>query len=492
MIKKRLIAVYALVLFCLFSHLAHAHTYKIPILVDTDMALDDVRAIAMLLNSDMVDIPLIVASDGVLSPEHGCKNLEMVLRYFKREDTKVARGRVLGKPAPPWRSWCEDLKWPEMDAAPLRIVRSGQASEEIVKTLRSQDGEILYLCLGPLTNLADALRLNPEVKDKISRLVYFEAYTGDPLSGWNTSRDQESARFVFDSGVEIYWLSLPEDKLLPFDQGLYEKIEGMDTPAARLVASIHSAPVVGELLSEGHFYVWDEMAVIYLNQPSLFKFVPAAHGPEVMSLTSFKAQGIYDTYLKLLGHFADFHLSPRHPVVLQVFPSDPFLFRDDVKPFVKKIIENYGLEEWNACLLTNEFHRHLGIYSLIGAKMGIRAREILEAPFDAVKVVSFAGTAPPLSCMNDGLQVATGASLGRGTIQISNEKPRPEASFFYKDKKLTLKIKRELLNTVRADIKAAEKAYGGLSPAYFAHVRKLSIEYWHSLDRRKIFDEPVE
>ena len=489
---KKYIWVYVLVLLCLFSRPAHAHVYRISVLVDTDMALDDIRAIAMLLNSDTVDIPLIVASDGVLSPEEGCKNLEMLLRYFKREDIKIARGRVLGKPAPRWRSWCCDLKWPEMDAAPLRVVRGEQASEEIVRTLRSQGEEVLYLCLGPLTNLADALRLNPGLKDKISRLVYFEAYTGDPLSGWNTSRDTESARFVFDSGLEIYWLSTPEETLLPFDQGLYEKIEGMDTPAARLVATVHSTPAITKLLSEGHFRVWDEMAVIYLNEPSLFKFVPAAHGPEVMSLTSFKAAGIYDTYLKLLGHFTDFHLGTRHPVILGAFPTDPSLFRDDVKPYVKKIIENYGLEEWKACLLTNEFHRHLGIYSLIGAKMGIRAREMLEAPFDAMRVVSYAGAGPPLSCMNDGLQVATGASLGRGTIQISNEKPRPEASFFYKDKKLTLKIKRELVNRVKSDIKAAEKAYGGLSPAYFTHVRKLSIEYWHDLDRRKIFDEAME
>jgi len=469
-----------------------AHTVRITVVVDTDMALDDVRAIAMLLNSDLMDIPLIVTSDGVVSPQEGCKNLETLLRYFKRQDIKIARGRVLGKPAPPWRAWCEDLKWPEVDVTPFKIAVGGRASEEIVKTLQSQDKAILYLCLGPLTNLADALRLSPGVRDKISRLVYFEAYTDDPLSGWNTNRDPESARFVFDSGLRAYWLSLPEGKLLPFDQRLYEKIEGIDTAAAQLVASIHRAPVVSKLLSEGHFYVWDEMAVIYLNEPSLFRFVPTAHGPQVMSLASFKAAGIYDTYLRLLGHSADFHLSPRHPVVLQTFPSDPSIFRADVKPHVKKIIEQYGLEEWKACLLTNEFHRHLGAYSLIGAKMGIRAREILEAPFDALRVVSFAGTGPPLSCMNDGLQVATGASLGRGTIRISHEKPAPAAAFFYKDKKLTLKIKRGLVNRVKEDIRAAEKEYGGLNPAYFAHIRKLAIDYWRDLDRKKIFDELIE
>lgn len=490
--RKRDVALYVLLLFCSFLPFAHAHTYKTSILVDTDMALDDVRAISMLLNSEMVDIPLIVASDGVLSPQVACRNLEMLLRYFKRENIRIAKGRVLGKPAPPWRSWCEDLRWPKMDSASYKTAVGESASEEIVKTLKSQDEQILYLCLGPLTNLADALRLNPGLEYKIARLVYFGAHPDDPFPGWNTNRDPESARFVFDSGLEIDCVVLPDEKLLPFDKGLYEQIEGLGTSVARLLTTIHAAPAVRRRLSEGNFRVWDEMTVIYLNQPSLFRFVPTGHGSGVMSLAAFKAAGLWDTYLKLLGHLADFHLTPRDPVVLRVFPCDPSFFKDDVKAYVQEIIEKYGLEEWKACILTNEFHRHLGIYSLIGAKMGIRAREILEAPFDALRVLSFAGTQPPLSCINDGLQVATGASLGRGTIQLSDQKPRPEAAFFYKDQKLTLRVTKGILDEIRANIEAAQEEYGGLNPAYFSHIRKLSIDYWYELDRKKIFHEFLE
>jgi len=140
MIKKRYISFYALLLFCLLSHFAHAHLYKISVLVDTDMALDDIRAIAMLLNSDMVDIPLIVTSDGVLSPQVGCQSLETLLRHFERENIKIAKGRVLGKPAPRWRSWSQDLKWPEVDVASYKVAVGDAAAEEIVGTLQSQDG----------------------------------------------------------------------------------------------------------------------------------------------------------------------------------------------------------------------------------------------------------------------------------------------------------------------------------------------------------------
>jgi hypothetical protein len=92
-------------------------------------------------------------------------------------------------------------------------------------------------------------------------------------------------------------------------------------------------------------------------------------------------------------------MDARTSVVLSSFPSDPRMMREDVSPIVREIIARHGEEEWKACLLTNERHRHPGIYSLVGAKMGIRAREILDAPFDTLSVISKGGpqAAPRLS-----------------------------------------------------------------------------------------------
>ena len=150
------------------------------------------------------------------------------------------------------------------------------------------------------------------------------------------------------------------------------------------------------------------------------------------------------------------------------------------------------MTEWKAAVLTNELHRHLGIYSLIGAKMGVRAREILRAPFDTLKVVSYAGNKPPLSCMNDGLQVSTGASLGRGTIKIESRNPRPAATFIYGNERLTLTLKPQWQKKIKADIKWAIRQFGGLNKSYFAHIRKLSIEYWYDFNRGEIFNEKLD
>ncbi|MCD6297212.1 MAG: nucleoside hydrolase, partial [Deltaproteobacteria bacterium] len=266
---KRCATLCVLLFFCFITHFAYAHTYRVSVLVDTDMALDDIRAVVMLLNSDMVDIPLMVTSDGGASPQAGVRNLRMLLSYFKREGAKIAKGRVLGKPAPPWRTISENVKWPEPVKLPDKISAERPAAAEIVETLRSRDQAILYLCLGPLTNLADALRLNPAIKNMISRLIYYGSPPEAALPDWNTSRDLNAARIVFGSGLRIYYMSLPKEKLLCFDKRLFRQIESMDTAAARLVTKIHRTPDIQRLLSENHFCVWDEMAVIYLNRPSL-------------------------------------------------------------------------------------------------------------------------------------------------------------------------------------------------------------------------------
>ena len=182
------------------------------------------------------------------------------------------------------------------------------------------------------------------------------------------------------------------------------------------------------------------------------------------------------------------HLDARKAVCLKEYPTDPSLFKEVVQPYVTKIIDRHGLEEWKAVLLTNELHRHLGMWSIVGAKMGVRAREVLEAPFDMLDVISFSGFKPPFSCLNDGIQVSTGASLGRGTI-TNTHLGRPEAIFFYKDKKVTMRVKPEIMKTIRGVIKEYSKKYVFQSPRYFQELDNISLEYWLKWDRKKMFEE---
>jgi pyrimidine-specific ribonucleoside hydrolase len=183
-------------------------------------------------------------------------------------------------------------------------------------------------------------------------------------------------------------------------------------------------------------------------------------------------------------------LAPRMPVVLEAYPTDPGLFQKDLRPYISRIITLHGIEEWKAAVLTNELHRHLGIYSILGAKMGILAREVLDASLDELIVESHAGRKPPFSCLNDGLQGATGASLGRGTITVAETRsPAVEAVFVKGDKRLRLRLKDRVKDRITSDIQRAIQRYGDVTPEYFKGVRRLSFEYWAEMKRGEIFEQ---
>ncbi len=180
---------------------------------------------------------------------------------------------------------------------------------------------------------------------------------------------------------------------------------------------------------------------------------------------------------------------------LESFDLTETLYTDDVKNIVSFCIGHYGLREWRAAVLTAEIHGHLGIYSTIGAKMGIRAMEELVsagADIHKLKIVSSAGTVPPVSCLNDGLQVSTGASLGHGQISVATEpRPHAEALFTCDGISFRLRLKEQYEQRIIADITRGVELYGH-SPAYWQYVRKLAIEYWRDWDRNEIFQSAID
>ncbi|MDE5815713.1 MAG: formylmethanofuran dehydrogenase subunit E family protein, partial [Alistipes sp.] len=140
-----------------------------------------------------------------------------------------------------------------------------------------------------------------------------------------------------------------------------------------------------------------------------------------------------------------------------------------------------------------ELHGHLGIYATIGVKMGIRAREYFAIGVDDMEVTPFAGSRPPVSCMNDGLQVGTGGTVGHGLITVAAvDAPRPEAVFRFKDKSIRLKLKPEYAARIRDDVQRGVALYGPDSEPYWQYIRQLALRYWAEFDRHELFDLTVE
>jgi pyrimidine-specific ribonucleoside hydrolase len=470
---------------------AVAHEARTPVIVDTDMALDDVRALALLAAHDHVSLEAAIATGGASSAGAGAGNLSWVLDQLGVHAVPVAQGRASGGGAPPWRAMSETLGFAltEPKSPPADV--PGDPAAAVSAALEASAGAPVYLCLGPATTLAALLDADPSLADSLGA-VYF---LGDPPSpradAWNTKRDPGALARVREAGIKTHFVWLADGEWLRYDEDLLEAISALDSPAADLVARIHRDDRVRDRLEAGHMRAWDETAVLSLLFPERVGTEPLDGEAGHLRVQQASPVFVRKQVLALLGAPLGGSLPPRRSVVLESYPVDPSMMRPDVGPLVPTLIERHGMEEWKATWLTNELHRHLGIYSIIGAKMGVRARELLGASVDEVRVLSEAGSSPPLACLNDGLQVSTGASLGRGTISVREDEPRVAAEFASGDRKVHLRLREDVVERIRGDIRQALADHGKLTPAYFARVRELALEYWAELDRSEIFVEHV-
>jgi len=78
--------------------------------------------------------------------------------------------------------------------------------------------------------------------------------------------------------------------------------------------------------------------------------------------------------------------------------------------------------------LIERFHGHLGPYAVVGYRMGLVANKRLgDDPFKK-RCVSLTGTTPPISCIIDGIQLASGCTFGKGNL-TAEFKALPQARF---------------------------------------------------------------
>ncbi len=174
-------------------------------------------------------------------------------------------------------------------------------------------------------------------------------------------------------------------------------------------------------------------------------------------------------------------------------PLKGHIYIQEIEDLIERgIIAKYGREEFEASILTHELHGHIGVYTLIGTKMGLYAMGLLSAPRRKMKIVSECGGGKyPLKCINDGIVVSTLCSPIYGKLEIDSSKSNYAAAFSYGDKTVRLELKQSYRSQLEARIDDAVKKYkkeGKFTPPYWEQVRKMTWWAWEEWDRKIIFD----
>jgi len=94
------------------------------------------------------------------------------------------------------------------------------------------------------------------------------------------------------------------------------------------------------------------------------------------------------------------------------------------------------------------FHGHLGALLVLGLKAGLYANEILGKDHFRLRAIVETEPLPPLSCFVDGVQVATGCTMGKRNIELRKGKSL-SVTFTKGGERVRLILKDELLESLR-------------------------------------------
>ncbi len=470
----------AIVSCCTANCFAHSGKARLHVIIDTDGAADDLRTICMLLGNREVEVLAITASEGAQTPAAAASAVSSLLAGLYHEGIPVGVGRSVGVPAPEWRSVSQRVRWG--DASGSSDVR--ESVDVIVETIVGEPEKVVFVALGALTNIADALAFDPSLSSRIDRIVWYDG-VAQPPSGANCLTDSLSVRQVLESGIPVTVVGENPDRPIVVTSALLDTIASTGTPYARRIVEVHRTQPLSSLVAAGHLHLWDDLVAVNLFAPEAFEECWTT--PTAVCCRPKDDAAIVGAVVEILCGRPD-----SESRVFYGFPTDTVLYAADVAPIAARAIARHGAGEWRAGVLANELHGHLGIYATVGVKMGIRAREFFNIGVDDIFVTTCAGSRPPVSCMNDGLQVSTGATVGHGLISVEEcLPPRPEARFSFRGKTLVLRLKPEYADRIRRDVRRGVELYGDLTEEYWQYVRRLAIGYWLDWDRHEMFDMEI-
>jgi len=262
-----------------------------PLVIDTDPGQDDAIALLLALAAtERLEVRGITTVAGNVGVAKTTANALRVCGLAGRPDAPVHAGceGPLVYPLETAEFVCgpDGLAGADLPS-PRRAPNPGHAVEFLVGALRAAPDAGLTLCaLGPLTNLALALRLAPDVRARIRQIVLMGGALAlgniTPAAEFNFWVDPHAAAVVLGAGVPLTLLGLDVTHQAVATPDHLAAIAGLGTATGRAVHGMLTRPRLARLGTEGH-PLHDPCAVAYLLWPELFAgrdcFVEVETGP---------------------------------------------------------------------------------------------------------------------------------------------------------------------------------------------------------------------
>ncbi|MBP2703089.1 nucleoside hydrolase [Microbispora sp. RL4-1S] len=250
------------------------------VLIDCDPGIDDALAIVLAHGSPALEIVGITTVGGNVPLERTTGNALALREYLGFPKIPVVpgcAGPLLRAPIDAadvhGHSGLGDARLPPPALPPS----PGHAVDHIVDTLRGAPGEITLVAIGPLTNVALAVRREPRVVEWARELVILGGSwtrgNKTPAAEFNMAADPEAAAIVFAAGWTVTMIGLDVTRSALATGAVVDRMRTMGPLGADLL--VPCVESYGMVTADEGPAVHDACAVAYLIDPSLVRVEPA-------------------------------------------------------------------------------------------------------------------------------------------------------------------------------------------------------------------------
>lgn len=187
------------------------------IILDVDTGIDDAMAIVYAARSPELKLLGVTTTFGNVSVEAATRNTLHVLELLGRDDVPVSAGadRPLIRPLRGYAKQVhgEDGLGGALRGGPKGRAGSMPAARFMTEMVRRHPGEVTIIAVGPMTNLAQAVILDPAFAGLVGQVIIMGGAVTvrgniTPYAEANIHSDPEAAAFVLRSGLPLTMVGL--------------------------------------------------------------------------------------------------------------------------------------------------------------------------------------------------------------------------------------------------------------------------------------------
>ena len=250
------------------------------IVIDCDPGIDDAQAIMMAYRHPNIKIEAITSVSGNVGINYTTENVLKILDVLDADPIPVYKGAGSGLVEP---GKTASFVHGENGLGDIELPKSSRKVEEIpaalalIELAKENPCELELIAIGPLTNLALALRLDPQLPSRYKRLVimggaYFgQGNTENLPAEFNIYADPDAAAVVFENWDKLTMISWEATVSHGMPITKFQELFGYDNPRSAFLKKVTAKTLefLMTILDSNISYSADPLAMAVMMEPEI-------------------------------------------------------------------------------------------------------------------------------------------------------------------------------------------------------------------------------